>query len=533
MTDQTRYPQQRGNSSPQARSGSEGRFSRRAEDPLAELARLIGQDDPFAEFNNPQRATPSRSQATPVARRPANGNGSLGSAYPRAERRDDHYDHYEADDYQQAANDFDRVPEPAYAREYQDDDRDFEAPKIQRAPVPQNFGRAYSYGGTLAARAEQPARPSKPAARQPLPDLDDDYDDPRYARQDADGYDADYRHTRGYEGDPRYDESPYDGQDYAPEYEQEYAPDDYPQDEYAEPVRDKRRWMLIGAMSLIGVIVLGVTGIYGYRAVFKKHTASNPPTIRSAETPTKVVPPASQATPDGTKQNYDRIGEQPPAGGERVVSREEQPAINANPGSRTVTTTPIGPQPGGSVSAFAAPAQATPALTPPPSALNQGNGEPKRVRTVTVRADGTVVDPRRTPPVRGNTPMALNPNVQTDPQDSPDDQPPPRGAARPSSQQAYADPAPSRAGNYAPAGSYVVQVSSQKNEQDAQTAWRQLQAKYTNVLGNAQVTFKRVDLGDRGTFYRAMVGPFANRDQAYEMCQNLKSAGGECVVQRN
>src|SRR5581483_6659405 len=148
MTDQTRYPPQRGNSSPQARSGSEGRFSRRAEDPLAELARLIGQDDPFAEFNNPQR-TPSRSQATPVVRRPANGNGSPGPAYPRAERRDDRYDPYENDDFEQAS-DYDRAPEPAYAPEYQDDHQGFEAPKVQRAPVPQNFGRAYSYGGTAS-----------------------------------------------------------------------------------------------------------------------------------------------------------------------------------------------------------------------------------------------------------------------------------------------------------------------------------------------------------------------------------------------
>jgi cell division protein FtsN len=30
-----------------------------------------------------------------------------------------------------------------------------------------------------------------------------------------------------------------------------------------------------------------------------------------------------------------------------------------------------------------------------------------------------------------------------------------------------------------------------------------------------------------------MLGPFSNRDQAYEMCQNLKAAGGECIVQRN
>ena len=99
-------------------------------------------------------------------------------------------------------------------------------------------------------------------------------------------------------------------------------------------------------------------------------------------------------------------------------------------------------------------------------------------------------------------------------------------------QQAYAPP-PARTTNYTPTGSYVVQVSSQKSEQDAQTAWRQLQAKYTNVLSNAQVSFKRVDLGDRGTFYRAMVGPFGSRDEAVQVCTNLKAAGGQCVIQGN
>ena len=516
MTDQSRYPTQRGNSSSQARSGTDGRFSRRAEDPLAELARLIGQDDPFAEFNNSPRAA-SRSQATPVVRRPANGNGA--AAHARDAR-------YAADDYE-TPNDYDYAAEPAHARSYEQEPA-FEAPRPQRAPAPQYNGRAYSYGGGPLARPEQPARTSRPAARQPEPEFDDAYDDPHYARQTGNGEAAGYQQARAHEDDPRYEEGPYDGQEYAPEYEQDYAPEDYPQ-EYAEPARGKRRWMLLGVMSLIGLIVLGATGIYGYRAIFKRHAASNPPTIRSAETPTKAVPAAAQATPDGTKQNYDRIGEQ--ASGERVVSREEQPAINANPGTRSVTTTAIGPA-SNSISAFAAPSQTAPALTPPPSTVNHGNGEPKRVRTMTVRSDGSIVNsPRGAQAPARNAPLALNPNVQADPQDNPADQPAAQPGRAPT-QQAYAPP-PARTTNYAPAGSYVVQVSSQKSEQDAQTAWRQLQAKYTNVLGNAQVAFKRVDLGDRGTFYRAMVGPFANRDQAYEMCQNLKTAGGECVVQRN
>lgn len=501
MTDQTRYPA-RGNPSSQARSGSDTRFSRRAEDPLAELARLIGQDDPFAEMNSAPHAAPSRSQATPVARRAANGNGAVPVAHPRSERRDDYYAN---DDYEQPADEYDRAPEPAYGR-----DQDAVGYEVEprRLPAKQYNGRAYSYGG-MPVRTEPAARPARPV---PQPEYDEEYDDPRYAPAHA--HDS-HLEARGHEEDYQYDDGSYEGQDYASEYEQDYASDE----EYAEPVRAKRRWMLLGVVSLIGIVILGISGIYGYRAIFKKHTASNPPTIRSAETPAKVAPSAAQAKPEGAKQNYDRIGETPPAGGERVVSREEQPAIPASPGARKVTTTAVGAQTANSVSAFAAPSQ-TPALTPPPSTVNHGNGEPRRVRTLTVRADGTIVDPRhgQAAPARGNAPLALNANAH-------DAAGEPTHAAR--------SAAPSRTANYTPAGSYVVQVSSQKSEQDAQTAWRQLQAKYTNVLGNAQVAFKRVDLGDRGTFYRAMVGPFANRDQAYEMCQNLKTAGGECVVQRN
>ena len=83
-----------------------------------------------------------------------------------------------------------------------------------------------------------------------------------------------------------------------------------------------------------------------------------------------------------------------------------------------------------------------------------------------------------------------------------------------------------------PAG-YVVQVSSQRTEAEAQAAWQNLQSRYSSVLAGRQATIRRADLGDRGTFYRAQIGPFGNRDDANQLCQNLKSAGGECVVQRN
>ena len=37
--------------------------------------------------------------------------------------------------------------------------------------------------------------------------------------------------------------------------------------------------------------------------------------------------------------------------------------------------------------------------------------------------------------------------------------------------------------------------------------------------------------GEKGTYYRAMVGPFSTREQAVQLCGSLKAAGGDCVVQ--
>jgi hypothetical protein len=82
-------------------------------------------------------------------------------------------------------------------------------------------------------------------------------------------------------------------------------------------------------------------------------------------------------------------------------------------------------------------------------------------------------------------------------------------------------------------GGYLVQVSSQRNEADAQASYQALQGKFPAVLGSRAALIMRADLGDHGVFYRVAVGPFATPDEAFQFCTNLKSAGGQCVVQRN
>lgn len=94
-------------------------------------------------------------------------------------------------------------------------------------------------------------------------------------------------------------------------------------------------------------------------------------------------------------------------------------------------------------------------------------------------------------------------------------------------------PSATAAAAAAPLGGYSVQVSSQRSEQEARAAFRSLQAKYPDQLGNREPIIRRADLGAKGTYYRTLVGPFASVEEAAAMCSKLKSAGGSCLVERN
>ncbi|MGH6770729.1 MAG: SPOR domain-containing protein, partial [Xanthobacteraceae bacterium] len=111
------------------------------------------------------------------------------------------------------------------------------------------------------------------------------------------------------------------------------------------------------------------------------------------------------------------------------------------------------------------------------------------------------------------------------------------GASPPPSQRTVTPPAPRVAavprnsGNGG--GGYLVQISSQRSESDARASFRALQGKYPKVLNGRQATVRRADLGTRGVYYRAMVGPFGSAAEANQLCRDLKAAGGQCIIQRN
>jgi SPOR domain len=531
MNEEPKLRPQQGREIPQPRRPEAAR-TRRGEDPLAELARLIGQEDPFANFEGGAHSTAPRGPA-----------GSGGD--PRAARSESH----ESRDRPEP-----RRPIPAPRAHYDDEmraRRDSEASPDSFRSDPAAPSREPRSDPGLDRRRDAPrSAPSRPRAEvahatttlaRPKPAFaragrDDDEDEPhierpretelpRFARRDVnrDGPDEQYKRTRVAE--------------YDPEYADEADLPAHGDEIYDEEPRKSRRGLAVVA-GVIGIAVVGTAGFFGYRALFGPGDGSPPPTIRADSTPVKVTPPGSakQAEPPGGKQIYERLGGPPPAG-ERIVPREERP-VQLNQPARVVTTPvpPAGPVP-------QPPPQQPAAVAAPPGPANT---EPRRVRTVSVRADGTIVADQasRIVPRAPQPPLAVN-AYANQPAEEPET-PVPGGQARNPAPQGQGNqpwsivepPRPparvaARSNTPIESGGFIVQVNSQKTEAEAQAAWRQMQSRYPNVLGTRQASIRRVDLGDRGVFYRAMLGPFASRDAASEVCQSLKTAGGDCIVQRN
>jgi hypothetical protein len=82
-------------------------------------------------------------------------------------------------------------------------------------------------------------------------------------------------------------------------------------------------------------------------------------------------------------------------------------------------------------------------------------------------------------------------------------------------------------------GGYMVQVSAERSDAKAQVSFKILQTRFPDVLGGRSPLIRRVQLGEKGIFYRAQIGPFDTVEKAKQLCARLKSAGGHCMVQKD
>ncbi len=79
-------------------------------------------------------------------------------------------------------------------------------------------------------------------------------------------------------------------------------------------------------------------------------------------------------------------------------------------------------------------------------------------------------------------------------------------------------------------GGFVVQLAALRAKDAARPAWARLQKSHPALLGDRELTIQKVDLGDRGIFYRVQTGFFTDRAGARGLCNALKARGQDCLV---
>jgi hypothetical protein len=462
-------------------------------DPLAELARLIGQTDPFGEFG---REAARRPAAPPSEERSDWNTQPLGTRY-----------------VQQAAPDprAGMLPQRSAGNGYyaarSAPPEQFDAPQSEHGV--QGYGRQ-TYSGTPTA--------------------------------DEDAYPADHE-ARGYApGQSDYLQDAYE-HDVAQQTDEEY---------YEDAPPSRRRLGVFAIAGVLALAVVGTAGAYGYRALFGSSGSPQPPPVIKADAaPNKIVPATAGKDAQANKLITERVNERGQS--ERLVSREEQPidkptavvlsqpqqqlpmgsgVIGSEP--KKVRTIAIHPdQVADASTPGASPLAAAPRTAPAPAAARASAPPARAATSATADAEDDAAPApaarsavRQAAPASGNAPLSLNPDAASAAARAP------AAPARTAAVAPPVQPAPAASSGTAGPGSYV-QVSSQRSEAEAQSAFRSLQAKYPTQLGGRQLQILKADLGAKGTYYRAAVGPFGNANEAAELCSSLKSAGAQCLIQRN
>ncbi|OPY96923.1 hypothetical protein A5906_00530 [Bradyrhizobium sacchari] len=491
-------------------------------DPLAELARLIGQTDPFA------------AQARPAAQPPA---------APTQSYQDDGYGQ---DDYQQHYAEPAPPPPsgpPSWMRRA----------NVQPQPAPEpDYPVSVSPVHPLHRYSSQPAAPAPEIHQQDQAYQGQVYQDEAYPSQDQ-GYQQQAYQEPYQQPDPsRYDDALYGRleageQDYQrdPAYPDDpYAfQSDYPEADLDEPKKQRGGMMTVAA--ILALAVVGTGAAFAYKTYVGSPRSGEPPIIKADNTPTKIVP----APTDSSAKVPDRMitGD----GTEKIVPREEAPVdVNARAGGPRVVFPPLNQNANPPSVASVSPSTVPPPIAgPAPSNGTLPNNSPRPIRTVAVKGDQTdsaapqsaaakpaaaapkpVAAPAapaapRSPPTSANA--SANQPLSLAPQSTPAAEPPQRMAATNPTQIA-----PASSGG----GGFIVQVSSQQTEDSAHASYRVLQGKYGSVLGSRSPVIKRVDLTDKGKgiVYRAFAGPYASAEEATQACNNLKAAGlPTCFIQRN
>ncbi|MBO0740989.1 MAG: SPOR domain-containing protein [Hyphomicrobiaceae bacterium] len=312
-----------------------------------------------------------------------------------------------------------------------------------------------------------------------------------------------------------------------------------PEDE-EEPRRGRRGFMIVAA--LVGAIGLGGGMAYAYKTFFPARSGPAP-LIKDTQGPVKSKPEVADGRgfPHTDKKLLNRLGDDtgpqgaPPAQASSTEGQDDRVGDDPN-APRKVRLIPIPPnggQPPVQVVTTTAPpaAPSAPAIALPPGVTIDNVGPPRAQpppSAARAQLPPPVAPPARPapqPPVRIASAANMPPPAEAEPVAPPKKAPIAKPAASknpvPKTKEASAAPTVSTASG----AGYVAVLSSQKSRMDALKIFANMQEKYGEVLSSRTPDVQEANLGEKGVWYRLVVGPPGSRDAAASLCTQLKAAG--------
>jgi cell division septation protein DedD len=265
------------------------------------------------------------------------------------------------------------------------------------------------------------------------------------------------------------------------------------------------RLILTVALGLLAVAALGVAARHILFGEAPKPQGADVPVIKADDRPIKTKPEdrGGMDVPNQDKLIYEGMGAKGDAGSqtERLLPPPEQPQ---DPGAQ-----PRKPS-------------IKPAFQTPPAKDAAKPGEPAIIAPTPAPAVAApVVQPPSLSPAKPTTPPA---KTATPPAKTTN---PPVAAKAP---PAPATAAPATAAKVTAAGgAWLVQLGALKTEGEAKGEWGRVKNVNKDLLSDYGSDIVRVDLGEKGVFWRLRAGPM-DEGQARSICANLAKRSQGCII---
>ncbi len=314
---------------------------------------------------------------------------------------------------------------------------------------------------------------------------------------------------------------------------------------YAEPEQRKSSSMRIAFVALAFAVIAG-GAVAGYGLFGGNNGTGEPVLIKADNTPIKVKPeePGGRQIANEENASYGKVdGKDETVDQTKLVSKTEEPADVAK--VQDEQSSDLAQKANDRLSSEDVKADTN-------GSGRAGNVRPRVVKTVRVRADGSIIASQTASPIPTPTLASIDGAKSNGKTAIPAASPiakkqvaivaptvtAPAPAAKPeevvipvpvSTPAPAPAPAPSAPKPVVQESEWVVQVSSVKSQEQANATFKNLQRRFA-ALADRQMAVQRANVNGN-TFFRVRVQT-ASKNDASALCSNLKAAGGSCFITR-